>query len=101
MKNVFSKLPITTEISDNIKTELLKTLITKDKNIKRLTANAVASLAVHQFQRKSWLDLITNLAMNLNHNDVEIKKAAIMTLGFICELLKDRNLESFLEVSKI
>jgi importin subunit beta-1 len=45
--------------------------------------------------------LIPSLAINLTHTDVEVKKAAIMTLGFICEALKDKQLESFLEASKI
>lgn len=84
-------------VSDQVKNELLKNLITKDRNIKRLTADALASLAVHEFQKKSWLDLIPNLSNNLKHQDVEIKKAAILTLGFICEQLKDKKLENFLE----
>ena len=35
-----------------------------------------------------WEDIIPNLSQNLNHQDINIKKAAIMTLGFICEYLK-------------
>lgn len=50
----------------------------------------MAAVAVHQFQKKSWLELIPNLSNNLSHSDVEVKKAAIMTLGFICENLKDK-----------
>lgn len=84
-----------------VKNQLLKCLITKDKNIKRITANAVAALAIHEFQNKQWLDLIPNLANNLTHTDVEVKKAAIMTLGFLCETLKDKRLENFLEAKQI
>ena len=35
-----------------------------------------------------WEDLVPNLSNNLRHQDIEIKKAAILTLGFICENLK-------------
>ena len=38
-----------------------------------------------------WDDLVPNLSSNLSHSDVEIKKAAILTLGFICENLKVLN----------
>lgn len=31
-----------------------------------------------------------NLSQNLNHSELEIRKAAILTLGYICEQLKVR-----------
>ena len=35
-----------------------------------------------------WPELIKNLGINANNEDNNIKKAAIMTLGYICEKFK-------------
>jgi importin subunit beta-1 len=47
----------------------------------------ISTIASIEIPRKEWQELIPLLIQNINYTDIDIKKAAIITLGFICESL--------------
>ena len=54
--------------------------------IKKAAASLVSKVfAMDWLTDKTWTDLISNITMNLKTDNPEIKKAAMMTLGYICE----------------
>jgi importin subunit beta-1 len=90
---------IDAQVRNEIKTCLLGTLATKSDNIKRVAAAVIAEICKIEIPLKEWQDIIPILAKNTSHQDVEIKKAAILTLGYICENLKSN--PGALEADKI
>ena len=75
---------------EQIKEMLLQTLVTPDQNARRAAADVIASISGIELPRKEWGNIIQILVNQTTNNEEEIKKAAIMTLGFICENLKDK-----------
>lgn len=75
----------------NFKTEIrsacLSQLISKEILIKKASADLIASIFSIDIRENSWPDLLANLSKNTQHDNLEIKKAAIMTLGEICDKL--------------
>ena len=57
----------------------------------RAGANVIAQIAVIEVARGNWLNLINSLAENSGHEEFNIRRASITTLGFICEELKSTN----------
>ena len=57
-------------------------------------ASAIAAVAAIEIPQKQWTDLITNLCNNAAHDQIEIRHAALETLGFICEELVPEDLTS-------
>jgi hypothetical protein len=47
----------------------------------------ISEICAVELPRKEWPDIISNLVANTTNDQVEIKKAAMMTLGYICEAL--------------
>ena len=88
------------ELKNELKSALLQGLIIPDHQLKKTFSSCLACISVYEFQQKEWLDLIPIFANNLSHQDLNIKKAAIMTLGFMCEQLKEKNLNGLLENDK-
>jgi len=60
-------------------------LISKDILIKKAAADLIATIFSIDIRENQWADLLTNLSQNTQHSNLEIKKAAIMTLGEICD----------------
>ena len=54
----------------------------------RAGANTIANIAAIEIVRGEWLEIVNSLASNATHQDVNIRRASITTLGFICEELK-------------
>jgi importin subunit beta-1 len=67
---------------------LLTNLIATDPSIKRASSNCISEICAVELPRKEWPDIISNLVNNTNNEQIEIKKAAMMTLGYICEALQ-------------
>ena len=53
--------------------------------VRKQVANAIAGIASIEVPRKEWLDLLPLLCGNSEHSQIEIRHAALETLGFICE----------------
>lgn len=69
---------------NQIKQALMITLVTKVIIARRAAATAIAAIFALETPLKLWPQLIPILINNLSHVDTEVKKAALMTLGFIC-----------------
>jgi importin subunit beta-1 len=54
----------------------------------KATANVIAEIAAIEISRKEWMDIINLLAQNSMHSDLNVKRASITTLGYICEEIK-------------
>ncbi len=67
-------------------------LATNSAQIRRSIAILIAQIASIEIPRKEWLDLVPNLCSNASHHVVDIRIAAIETLGFICEELDPSDL---------
>lgn len=48
----------------------------------------MAQIAYIEIPRKEWLDIVDTLAENTNNEDYNIRRASVITLGFICQELK-------------
>jgi importin subunit beta-1 len=57
----------------------------------------VATIAGIEIPRRQWLDLIPNLAANAANESVDVRLAALETLGFICEELSPKDLTNELK----
>ncbi|EGR27486.1 importin beta, putative, partial [Ichthyophthirius multifiliis] len=76
-------------LRENIKSTLLSNMMTNIQLIQKSCANAISSICVVEIPQKQWQNLISDLSSSTQPNvDIQIKKAAIMTLGQICDKLK-------------
>ena len=60
-------------------------LATPSSVVRTQVAAAIASIAAIEIPRKEWNDLITSLCSNASNDSLDIRNAALQTLGFICE----------------
>jgi len=68
-------------------------LIDEAEQVRKSAANFAATVFVCDLlSDNSWSDLLQNLANNILATDIKIKKTAIETLGFICEILNFDNI---------
>ncbi|ORX58978.1 ARM repeat-containing protein [Hesseltinella vesiculosa] len=77
-------------IRRQIKERLLAALATPNKQASTAVAQSVAAIAAVELPAQQWTDLIPALLNNVqaSNNDI-LKKATMMTLGFICEQVVD------------
>ena len=64
---------------------MLANLICPSSVVRKQVASAIAAVASIEIPRKEWLDLVVNLSDNSVNANMEIRCAALETLGFICE----------------
>ena len=67
----------------------LQFLTDKDNGILRAAASFVAEIFMMELKRpeNKWTILLDTLANNVTNNDFNIKKASILTISYICELV--------------
>jgi importin subunit beta-1 len=92
-------LSIWMKISDETKTKVQETglmnLVDDQDAIKNASASLVADVfACDCIFEKKWTTLLPNLRNNLNHEDANVQKSAILTLGYICEVLHQEKITS-------
>ena len=92
-------LSIWMKISQETKTAVQETGLMNLVDENDLIKNASASLVADVFAcdclfEKKWTDLLPNLRNNLNHEDPNVQKSAILTLGYICEVLHQEKITS-------
>lgn len=83
-----------------IKQALLLTLVTKVPTVRRATASGIAAICSLELPLKLWPQIIPILVNNSSHNDIEIKKASLLTLGFICEEMVSAFISLYLFITK-
>ena len=68
-------------------------LMDEDNLIKAASASLVADVfALDCLSDRQWIGLLPSLSNNLEHKDPAVQKSAIMTLGYICEVLHEENI---------
>lgn len=82
---------------DYIKTALLSVLASPLAQVRKQVGSAIAAIASIEIPRKEWLELIPNLSANAAHDSIDIRHAALETLGFICEELQPSDLTNELK----
>ena len=70
------------------------TLITKIVIARRAAASAIAAICGLELPLKLWPQIIPVLTNNSSNADPEVKKAALLTLGFICEELVKKKIRN-------
>ena len=73
------------EKREGIKEEILSLLADTNPTIRRATASDVASIAAIELPHDQWAELIPMLAENASHENLDVRKASVQTLGYICE----------------
>lgn len=67
-----------------VKDILLSNLVSPNLQVMRTGANVIAQIAAIEIARNEWLEIVNALAENSMHKDLQIRRASITTLGFIC-----------------
>ena len=89
------KNKLTNEEKQNIKMLVLSSLASSFPEIRTSSSTVVATISkIDQPITKNWPDLINSLAKNSFNPDINLKLAAIETLGFVCEELNVKNIDS-------
>ena len=85
---------ISSESKNLIKESGLMNLVDSNDDIKKVAADLVANVfALDCLHDREWEDLLENLSNNLNHEDLNIQKSAILTIGYICEVLFNQKIK--------
>lgn len=75
-------------VKRNIKGNLLTLLVSDDADIKRSACTMTANVfVVDCLTDREWLDLLPILTSSLSNSNMIIKRAAVTTLGYICDTL--------------
>ena len=91
---------INADSKETLKTSALECLMDSNDAIKNSAANITAAIFVLDVKTdRVWFDLLNILAQNIETNEMDVKKAAVSTLGFICEYLKIDNITNLPEES--
>jgi importin subunit beta-1 len=75
------------EFKEFIKEAVLSSLACQSSIVRKQVASAIASIASIEIPRQEWLEIIPNLCNNSANDSLDIRHAALETLGFICEEL--------------
>ena len=89
------KKSLSPEQKNQIKVLVLSTLASSIKKIRTSAAYTIASICkVDSPIMSTWPDLLDSLTKNTFNNDNNIKLSAIETLGFVCEELNNKSIDS-------
>ena len=72
---------------DALKNGLLEALGSDKMNVMRAAASAISAVCILEIPHGRWLKVIDILCSNSNHEDMNIRHASILTLGYMCEEL--------------
>lgn len=76
----------------NIKKIALDTLLSNDERVANQAASLVAAIADIELPRSEWTDLIDIIVENTKpEKPVHVKKASLLTIGYICESADPNN----------
>ena len=74
---------------------ILSSLASKHKEIRTSTSSVIASICkIEQPIMKNWPDLINSLVKNCFNEDLNLKLAAIETLGYVCEEINIKGIDT-------
>ena len=83
------------EEKKNIKLLVLSTLASSKKEIRTSASTVISSISkIDAPITKSWPELLTSLTQNSFNNDINMKLSAIEALGYVCEELTIKSIDS-------
>ena len=89
------KNKLSNEDKQNIKMLVLSSLASSYPEIRTSSSSVVASISkIDQPITQNWPDLIISLTQNSFNSDINLRLAAIETLGFVCEELNSKNIDT-------
>ena len=81
---------------DQIKNSILSTLASKEKNVRKSAGAVIAGICkVDLPLTEKWPNLISSLCSNSYNDNLNIRHAAIECLGYLCEELSLKSIDSF------
>jgi importin subunit beta-1 len=101
VKSELWRTTISPEIKSQIKTNLLSTLNSPEKDARHISAMTIAKVAGIEFPVGQWPDLCSILVSGISTGSVGVKLAGLETLGYVCEeveesLLKQKEINMIL-----
>ena len=89
------KTQMTKEDKDKIKLLVLSTLASSKKEIRTIASTVIASISkIDSPIIETWPDLLPSLTSNAFHEDINTKLSAIEALGYVCEELNLKSIDS-------
>ena len=89
------KTEISKEEKDKIKLLILSTLASSQKNIRTMAGTVISSISkIDTPITETWPDLLPSLTNNAFNEDINMKLSAIETLGYVCEELNMKSIDS-------
>lgn len=80
---------------DQIKNSILSTLASKEKNVRKSAGTVIAGICKVDLPiTEKWPNLISSLCNNSYNENLNIRHAAIECLGYLCEELSTKTLDS-------
>ena len=70
----------------------MQTLASPSAPVRSQIASLIAAIAQIEIPRGEWEELIASLCENSSHQDLQIRMASLMTIGYICEELSPSQL---------
>jgi importin subunit beta-1 len=71
-------------VKEKIKKSMMMLLICKDIALRKSISGLIGVIAAIEIPRKEWLDLVDTLCKNTTHQNFDIKRTSIETIGEIC-----------------
>lgn len=56
--------------------------------VSRASGHAIATICAIEIFRGNWIEIVTALVNNVQHENAMIRRTSVTTLGFVCEQLK-------------
>lgn len=92
-KEIWMNLDINSK--DQIKNSILSTLASKDKNVRKAAGMVIAGICKVDLPiTEKWPNLISSLCNNSYNENLNIRHAAIECLGYLCEELTAKTIDS-------
>lgn len=81
----------------NIKEAILSSLASERAVVRSQVASLIAAICSIEIPRGEWLELLPNLCNNASNDSMDIRLAALQTIGYICEEIDPRHVENGLK----
>ena len=89
------KTELSKEEKNKIKLLVLSTLASSDKSIRTMASTVVASISkIDSPITETWPELLPSLTNNAFNQDINMKLSAIEALGYVCEELNPKSIDS-------
>lgn len=85
-------LNLNKDLKEQIKNNILSTLISPDINVKKAAGLTIAGICTIELPRKQWLNIFDILINALQNDNLDVKITSLITLGYIYEELEQNGI---------